>query len=60
MPVISNHIFQSLTGDKTRFLKISLTKVTGSLNEVSQSAQSRSHKHVEFQARKRGVSTDLR
>jgi hypothetical protein len=43
MPVISDHIFQRLTGIRPIFCKLSLTKVTGSLNEVSQSAQPRSH-----------------
>jgi hypothetical protein len=40
MPVIPDYIFQSLTALRTNFCKISLTKVTGYLNEVSQSAQS--------------------
>jgi hypothetical protein len=53
MPVISDHIFQRLTGIRPIFCKLSLTKVTGSLNEVSQSAQPRSHKHAEFQPRKK-------
>ena len=42
MPVISYYIFQSLTGLRANFCRISLTKLTDSLDEVSQSAQSQS------------------
>ena len=55
MPVISGYIFQRLTGIRRRFWNIFLTKVTCSLNEVSQNAQSRSHERDSSELKNRHV-----
>src|SRR5215813_825903 len=57
--VTSRYIFQKLDGDKTKFCKISLTKVTGSLNELSQNPQYGIHAHVNG-ADRRGLRKSLK
>jgi hypothetical protein len=48
MPAICGHIFLGLTRTTPKSCGISLTKVTGSLNLLAQSAQSKAHHGEEF------------